>query len=172
MIFRKFPVLRIDEIFVFNCKVRAIEIHIAILRCVYLMRQVVIEQTRFPSTVFLCSEFKLENIYSGVNVCRNFNRRGGGGGKLFLQITGKIAKIRTLKYFLCHAVAGLVPSSPIFNASVVLVNSQLVCLQPVGILNFVNMFKCLFLSLSVGHNKTTVSPVIIFYKVMRNNAYL
>ena len=96
----------------------------------------------------------------------------GGGGELFLQITGKIAKIRTLIYFLCHAVAGLVPSSPIFNASVVLVNSQLVCLQPVGILNFINMFKCLFLSLSVGRNKTTVSPIVIFYKVMRNNAYL
>ena len=30
-------------------------------------RQVVIEQTRFLSAVFLCSEFKLENIYSGVN---------------------------------------------------------------------------------------------------------
>ena len=25
-----------------------------------------IEQTRFLSTVFLCSEFQLENIYSGV----------------------------------------------------------------------------------------------------------
>ena len=33
-------------------------------------RQVVIKQTRFLSTVFLCSEFKLENIYSGVNFCR------------------------------------------------------------------------------------------------------
>ena len=32
-------------------------------------RQVVIEQTRFLSTVFLCSEFKLEYIYSGVNFC-------------------------------------------------------------------------------------------------------
>ena len=32
-------------------------------------RQVVIEQTRFLSTVFLCREFKLENIYSGVNFC-------------------------------------------------------------------------------------------------------
>ena len=31
--------------------------------------QVVIEQTRFPSTVFLRSEFKLENTYSGVNFC-------------------------------------------------------------------------------------------------------
>ena len=28
-----------------------------------------IEQTRFLSTVFLCSEFKLGNIYSGVNFC-------------------------------------------------------------------------------------------------------
>ena len=39
-----------------------------------------IEQTRFLSTVFLCSEFKLENIYSGVNfggknVCDNFHLR-------------------------------------------------------------------------------------------------
>ena len=32
-------------------------------------RQVVIEQTRFLSTVFSCGEFKLENIYSGVNFC-------------------------------------------------------------------------------------------------------
>ena len=30
-------------------------------------RQVGIEQTQFLSTVFLCSEFKLEDIYSGVN---------------------------------------------------------------------------------------------------------
>ena len=29
-------------------------------------RQVVIEQARYLSTVFLCSEFNLENIYSGV----------------------------------------------------------------------------------------------------------
>ena len=32
-------------------------------------RQVVIEQTRFLSTVFLCSEFTLENTYSSVNFC-------------------------------------------------------------------------------------------------------
>jgi len=32
-------------------------------------RQVVIEQTRFLSTVFLCSKFKSENIYSGENFC-------------------------------------------------------------------------------------------------------
>ena len=36
-----------------------------------------IEQTRFLSFVFLCSEFKLQNIYSevnfcGKNVCGNF----------------------------------------------------------------------------------------------------
>ena len=30
-------------------------------------RQVVIEKTRFLSTAFLCSEFKLENIHSGVH---------------------------------------------------------------------------------------------------------
>ena len=39
-----------------------------------------IEQTRLFSTVFLCSEFKLENIYSGVNfwgknLCGNFYLR-------------------------------------------------------------------------------------------------
>ena len=39
-----------------------------------------IEQTRFLSTVFLCSKFKLENIYSGgnfcgKNVCGNFYLR-------------------------------------------------------------------------------------------------
>ena len=28
-----------------------------------------IEQTRFLNTVLLCSEFKLENIYSGLNFC-------------------------------------------------------------------------------------------------------
>ena len=33
-------------------------------------RQVLIEQTRFLSNVFLSSEFKLENIYSGVNFLR------------------------------------------------------------------------------------------------------
>ena len=37
--------------------------------------KVVIEQTRFLNTLFLCSEFKLENIYSGENVCGNFYLR-------------------------------------------------------------------------------------------------
>ena len=51
-----------------------------------------IEQTRFLSTVFLCGEFKLENIYSGTNfcgknVCGNLYLR-----ELFLRIAGKIAK--------------------------------------------------------------------------------
>ena len=32
-------------------------------------RQVGIEQTQFLSTVFLCSKFKSENIYSGVKCC-------------------------------------------------------------------------------------------------------
>ena len=51
-----------------------------------------IEQTRFLSTVFLCSEFKLENIYSGVNFCGK--NVCGIAGK-----TAKIAKIRTRKNF-------------------------------------------------------------------------
>ena len=34
-----------------------------------------VEQTRFLSTLFLCSEFKSENIYSGENVCGNFYLR-------------------------------------------------------------------------------------------------
>ena len=43
--------------------------------CVYvkplytILRQVAIERTRFFTSAFFCSEFKLENIYSGVNVC-------------------------------------------------------------------------------------------------------
>ena len=39
-----------------------------------------IEQTRFLSAVFLCSEFKLENIYSGVNFCGK-----NVGGNFYLQ---------------------------------------------------------------------------------------
>ena len=60
-----------------------------------------IEQTRFLSTVFLCSEFKLENIYSGVNfcgknVCGNFYLR-----ELIFAERLKIAKIAKLS---CHRV--------------------------------------------------------------------
>ena len=59
-----------------------------------------IEQTRFLSTVFLGSEFKLENIYSGVNFCGK-----NVCGNLFLRIarkTAKIPKIRTRKNFVPH----------------------------------------------------------------------
>ena len=52
-----------------------------------------IEQTRFVSTVFLCSEFKLENIYSGVNFDGKMFSVIFICGNLFLRITGKIAKI-------------------------------------------------------------------------------
>ena len=62
-----------------------------------------IEQTRFLSTVFLCSEFNfLENIYSGVNFCWEVIFICGN---LFLRIAGikgKNAKIRTHKNFLPH----------------------------------------------------------------------
>ena len=64
-----------------------------------------IEQMRFLSTVFLCSGFKLEDIYSGVNFCRknvcgNFYLRE----LIFLRIAGKVAKIRTREYFVLHSM--------------------------------------------------------------------
>ena len=61
-----------------------------------------IEQTRFLSTVFLCSEFKLENIYSGVNFCGKMFAVIFICGNLFLRIAGKIAKIRARKNFVPH----------------------------------------------------------------------
>ena len=57
-----------------------------------------IERTRFRSTVFLCSEFKLENIYSGVNFAGKMSAVIFICANLFLWIAGKtatIAKIRT-----------------------------------------------------------------------------
>ena len=48
--------------------------------------------------------------------------------------------------------AGVVLGSPEFNSSVVLVNSQRVCLRRVGILTGYVYLKYLFLSLFVGHN--------------------
>ena len=54
-----------------------------------------LNEVRLLSTVFLCSELKLENIFSGENFC----------GNLFLGIAGKIAKnakIRTRKNFVSH----------------------------------------------------------------------
>ena len=59
-----------------------------------------IEQTRFLSTVFLGSEFKLENIYFGENFCGK-----NVCGNLFLRIarkTAKSRKIRTRKNFVPH----------------------------------------------------------------------
>jgi len=60
-------------------------------------RQVVIAQTRLLSTVFFCSEFKIENIYSGVNFCGNFYL-----WELIFADGWKIAKIRTRKNFVPH----------------------------------------------------------------------
>ena len=51
-----------------------------------------IEQTRFLSTVFLGSEFKLENIYSGENFCGK-----NVCGNLFLRIARKAAKIPKIR---------------------------------------------------------------------------
>ena len=69
-------------------------------------RQVVIKQTQFLSTVLLCSEFKLEDIYSevdflGKNVCANFFF----WWKLISADrwkNHKIAKVRARKNFLPH----------------------------------------------------------------------
>ena len=64
-----------------------------------------IEQTRFLSAVFFSCEFKLENIYSGVNFCGNNVSVIFICGNLFLRIAGKIvqnAKIRTRKNFVPH----------------------------------------------------------------------
>ena len=51
-----------------------------------------IEQTRFLSTAFLCSEFKLGNIYSGVNFAGKMFAVSFILGNLFWRIAGKIAK--------------------------------------------------------------------------------
>ena len=56
-----------------------------------------IEQKRFLSTVFLRSEFKLENTYYGVNLCRK-----NVCGDVYLRIAGKTAKIGTRKNFVPH----------------------------------------------------------------------
>ena len=71
------PVPSIDNIFVFieyvqqkyifsNNKPVPVSLYTVLILN---QRQVVIEQTRFLSTAFLCSEFKLENIHSGVHFC-------------------------------------------------------------------------------------------------------
>ena len=67
-----------------------------------------IKQTQFLSTVLLCSEFKLEDIYSevdflGKNVCANFFFCGN----LFLRIVEKITKSQKLEPVKnsCHTVS-------------------------------------------------------------------
>ena len=65
-------------------------------------------QTRFLSTLFLCSEFKLENIYSGVNFCGKMFAVIFICGNLFVRIAGKtakITKIRNRKNFVPHGMS-------------------------------------------------------------------
>ena len=68
-----------------------------------------IEQTQFLSTVFLCSEFKLEDIYSGVDLlgkkfCANFFFFVETN---FLRIVEKIVKSQKLEpvKISCHTVS-------------------------------------------------------------------
>ena len=62
-------------------------------------RQLLIEQTRLLSPVFLGSEFKLVSSYSGVNFCEKIFC-----GNSFLQIAEKIAKSRTCNNFVPHGI--------------------------------------------------------------------
>ena len=59
------------------------------------------EQTRFLGTVFLCGEFKLENIFSGVNFPGNFYLR-----ELVFADPWKNRKIRTRKNPVPHGTPG------------------------------------------------------------------
>ena len=54
--------------------------------------KVVIEQKQNLGVVFLCREFMLENIYSGVNFCGKMYAVISYLCELFLRIAGKIAK--------------------------------------------------------------------------------
>ena len=71
-----------------------------------------------------------------------------------------------------NLLAVFVLSSPEFNSLVILVNSQLVFLWPVGILT-VDMFilKCLFLSLFVGHSKNYLVQFYLFYSILFTSFY-
>ena len=60
-------------------------------------RQVVIEQIWFRSTVFLSSEFREENSYSGVNFCGKIFAVIFICGNLFLRIAGKSQKSQKLE---------------------------------------------------------------------------
>ena len=61
-----------------------------------------IEQTRFLNTVSLWSEFKLKNIYSGINFCGENVCVKCICGNVFLRIAGKTAKIRTHQNFVSY----------------------------------------------------------------------
>ena len=105
-------------------------------------RQVVIEQTQFLSTVFLCSEFKLEDIYSGVDLlgkkfCANFFFFVETN---FLRIVEKIVKSQKLarKNFLPHGKSwhnswfGLT-CNELFSQMMPLSNSYKVKKKPYGL---------------------------------------
>ena len=83
-------------------------------------RQVVIKQTPFLSTVLLCSKFKLENIYSGVNFAGKMFTLIFICVNLLLRITGKIAKIRTHKKFEKRIIPG--PSDLVWNTNMAAVS--------------------------------------------------
>ena len=109
-IFRKYPAPSIIWYYFLFYWVHAIEIHI--FKQYYGLRTlcktskfiayrlvseqtrqvVIIEQRQFLSTPFLCSKFKLQNIYSGVNFCRKNVYRNFISGNLFWRIAGKITK--------------------------------------------------------------------------------
>ena len=62
-----------------------------------------IEQTQFLSTVLLCTEFKLDNIYSGVNFAGKMFAVFFICGNLFLRIAEKSQKLEPAKLS-CHTV--------------------------------------------------------------------
>ena len=64
----------------------------------------VIEQIRFLSTAFLRSEFKFENIYSGVKFCEENVCGNSFCVNIFMQIAEKIAKIKTRKNLVPHSI--------------------------------------------------------------------
>ena len=73
-----------------------------------------IEQTRFLSTAFLCSELKLEYIYSGINFCGK-NASGnffGGNYCVLLCFCGSLKKAQKLEpaKISCHTVSLVYPN--------------------------------------------------------------
>ena len=79
--------------------VKTVQQRVTFLLSHFTQQQVEIEKTRFLSTVLLCSEFKLENIYSRLNFCTKNVWGDFFFGSLFLPIARNIAKIRTQKFF-------------------------------------------------------------------------